>query len=140
MSLQILVPLVVVGVSLVVLAVYWLGLSRPARLGGEGQALERYGFDFPGANFDQVLITADRQAALLIGKAEVGLVEALGSKFITRRLAANTVIKVERNSDLEVAVGFADFTHGRAHYRFADLATADAAQAALNVVKEQVAA
>lgn len=95
MSLAILVPLVVVGVSLVVLAIHFSGLSRPARIGSDEEVRARYAYDYPLDTVQSMDVTTDRRAAFLAVEGGVlGIVESFGDGYVTERLAPGADIDI----------------------------------------------
>src|SRR5690606_4597471 len=89
MSLTLLVVIVVVGIAAVVLAVHLTGGSARAVLKDTEAAVRRFQDDFPGSRIDRVLLTADGSAAFLhIVPDRIGIVQAVGGKFLTRMVSA----------------------------------------------------
>lgn len=120
MSLEILVAMVVLGVSLVVATVAFSGLSKPARIAGEDAARRRLAVDFPDARFGEGVITADGKAAFFrCADGRVGLVYALGSRFVTRLVARDSVRRLERGEGAILFLQLDDFTFPRLRLEFA---------------------
>lgn len=111
MSLGLLVAMVVVGVSGVVLLVHLTGGSAPARLAGEAAARERFAFDFPDLGVRSVHLTRAGDAAFLaLEDGRVGIVQAIGGKFLTRLVAAGDLAGPPRSTDSTLALRLKDFT------------------------------
>jgi len=111
MPLEILGPLVVVGIALVVVIVHYSGISRTSGLDHEKQVLRVFNADYPGHNVVECVISTDRSSAFLLsGGKEIGLVESMGDKFITRLLEVGDIKRVERIGERGVNIRFADFT------------------------------
>lgn len=111
MSLGLLVAMVVVGVSGVVLIVHLTGGGAPARLAGEAAARERFAFDFPDPGVRSVHLTRAGEAAFLaLEDGRVGIVQAVGGKFLTRLVAASDLAGAPRATDSTLALRLRDFT------------------------------
>lgn len=126
MPLPVLIAVVSVGIGLVVLVVHLTGGSRIAEIANEDAALERFRIDFPEAEVTRCIISRDRRDAVLeLADGHVGLVHAVGSKFLTRfvnrgEMAASASAVEEGIVDLNTG----DITWPRAHMHFADNETA----------------
>jgi len=120
MSLTLLVAMVVVGVSGVVLIVHLTGGSRPARLADETAARARFALDFPDLDVRAVHPTAEGDAAFLaLGDGRVGIVQAVGSKFLTRVIAARDLAGAPRTTNATVMLRLRDFTWPGGVFTFA---------------------
>lgn len=117
MPLEILGPLVICGISLTVLAVYFSGVSKPAKLADQNAARAEFLKDYGDADINKTFLTSDNRAGFLMlsQKNTLGLVEAMGSQFLTRFLAPGDVAGVKLSGDL-LEVRFNDFTHKNQHY------------------------
>lgn len=126
MPLPVLIAVVSVGIGLVVLVVHLTGGSRIAEIANENAALERFRIDFPEVEVTRCIISRDRRDAVLcLTDGHVGLVHAVGSKFLTRfvnrgEMAASASAAEEGVVDLNTG----DITWPRAHMHFADNETA----------------
>jgi hypothetical protein len=126
LPLPVLVAIVGVGIALVVLVVHLTGGSRIAEIAGKGAAVERFRIDFPDVEVIRCIISSDRRDAVLeLSDGHVGLVHAIGSKYLTRfvnrgEMAAMPSAKEEGVVDLYTG----DITWPRAHMHFADNETA----------------
>lgn len=126
MSLPVLAMLVVVGISLIVLAIHLTGGGRLAVLDGEDHARAIFAADHPDQHASRVDVTADRRSAFLhLERGRSGLVHAMGLKFLTRVYAPGEVGTVTRDGDRALVVRSTDFTFGGGHFAFADAGTAD---------------
>lgn len=120
MSLAILVPMVVVGVSLVIAAVHFSGLSRPARIGGDEAVRARYALDYPLDTVSSVEITADRRAAFLaLRDSAAGIVECFGDRYVTERVTSGDLATVARQG-VELELKSRDITWSGGMYVFDD--------------------
>lgn len=137
MSLTLLVFIVVAGIAAVVVAVHMTGGSVRAKLDGEEAARLRFADDFPDLVPASVWLTRDRCAAIIgLNDGRVGIVHALGGKFLTRLVAAGDLIGTPRASNSAVAVRLRDFTwHGGA-FAFADTEEARAVEAAFAALRK----
>ena len=111
MSLTLLVVIVVVGIAAVVLAVHMTGGSSRAVLQDADAAVRRFQEDFPDARIDHVLLTADGSAAFLrIVPGRIGVVQAVGGRFLTRMVSTADLASRPRATGSEITVRFRDFT------------------------------
>jgi len=118
-SLAVLAALVAVGVGLIVAAIHFTGGSRSASVASADAARERFAIDYPRERSTTVEITADRRSAFLaLAGGRVGLVHAVGAKFLTRLLGPGDVDAVEIRDDRTLIVCFTDFTFPRARCTF----------------------
>lgn len=117
MPLEMLGPLVVCGISLTVLAVYFSGISKPAKLADSSEAKTEFLIDYADVGIKNTILTADKSAGFLMldQKNTVGLVEAMGSEFLTRLLSVGDIAGLDL-SDGKLNVRFNDFTHKRHSY------------------------
>lgn len=136
MPLEILGPLVICGISLTVLAVYLSGISKPAKLADNGEAKTEFLLDYADATIKNTILTADKSAGFLMfdRKNTVGLVEAMGSEFLTRLLSAGDIAGLEL-SEGKLNVRFNDFTHKRHSYTIENPKDATAVHDALMALK-----
>lgn len=123
MSLAILVPLVIVGVSLVIATIHFSGLSKRARIEDEAAARARYAFDYPLDHVASVDLTGDRRAAfLMLADGAVGIVQCFGDRYVTERLLAGGSARVDMQ-DGALAIAGTDLTWAGGIYRFDDAET-----------------
>lgn len=136
MPLEILGPLVICGIGLTVLAVYFSGISKPAKLAGNAEANALFLRDYSDATVTRTIMLSDKSAAFLLLDQDkaVGLVEAMGSGFLTRLLTFNDVAEITIKSDL-LAVKFNDFTHKSQSYVIENSNEAITVQNALMALK-----
>lgn len=100
MPLEILAIMVVAGLSLVIAAVHFSGLSHVARFDGDDQAINRFNEDYPDEKVCSVFIAAGNKTAFLeLADGRTGLVQAVGDRFLTRVInrAAVAEAKADRN-------------------------------------------
>ncbi|HRP78458.1 MAG TPA: hypothetical protein PL183_05060 [Aquamicrobium sp.] len=127
MSLTLLVAMVVAGVSGVVLVVHLTGGSRRARLEDEAAARARFGLDFPDLAVEAVHLTAAADAAFLaLGDGRVGIVQAIGDRFLTRVVAARDLAGAPQVTGATLRLRLKDFTWKGGAFTFADEEAADA--------------
>ena len=126
MPLPVLVAVVTCGIALIVLMVHVTGGSRPAAIGSEQDALDRFAIDYPEVAISRCILSADRRDAVLeTDDGHVGLVHAIGSKYLTRfvnrgEMAASP--SVEKSGAVDLDTG--DITWPRAELHFDDDETA----------------
>ncbi|MFK5977333.1 MAG: hypothetical protein QM488_00405 [Rhizobiaceae bacterium] len=117
MPLEILGPLVICGITFMVLVVYLSGISIPAKLTNEAEADTAFLLDYADARIENTILTGDKSAGFLLlnSKNTVGLVEAMGSEFLTRLLSKGDIIGLELSGH-RLNVRYNDFTHKRHSY------------------------
>lgn len=117
MPLEILGPMVICGITLTVLAVYFSGISKPAKLADNAEAKTEFLMDYADASVKTTILTTDKSAGFLMLKQKntIGLVEAMGSEFLTRLLSPGDIAGLEL-SEGKLNVRFNDFTHKRHSY------------------------
>lgn len=124
MSLAILVPLVIVGVSLVIATIHLSGLSKRARIEDDAAARTRYAFDYPLDDVALVDLTSDGRAAFLtLADGAIGIVQCFGDRYVTERLVADGSVRVDVR-DGALAIAGPDMTWAGGIYRFGDAETA----------------
>jgi hypothetical protein len=119
MPLEILAIMVVAGLSLVIGAVHFSGMSRPARIGDAEAARARFLLDYPGEHTGEVAISDDgRVAFIALDGGRTGLVHAIGARFVTRILQPLSVKEVRCDESGGLALRLTDFTlpAERAHF------------------------
>lgn len=132
MSLGLLVVMVVVGVSGVVLIVHLTGGSRRARLADEAAARARFGVDYPDLAIVAVHLTKEGDAAFLaLNDGRVGIVAAIGDRFLTRLIATHDLAGAPRVSGATLALRLRDFTWPGGTFTFAGEEEAGAVAALL---------
>jgi hypothetical protein len=86
--IHLLLPSILIGVTLVMLATWFAGERADAVL-DEATATHRFLVDYPGASVQRVELSQDRRAALLSTADDVtGVVFAVGARFATRTVDA----------------------------------------------------
>lgn len=121
MPLEIFALITPLGIALIVLIIRYSGLSKTARLKGSKNAIEIFHRDFAGENVcDVTIITSDQSAAFIEmeNSVQLGFVEAIGDRFITRLLGSNDIASFEQYSENGLSVMFHDFTHPKGQYEF----------------------
>ncbi|MCO5158223.1 MAG: hypothetical protein M9945_15985 [Aquamicrobium sp.] len=120
MSLGLLVAMVVIGVSGVVLLVHLTGGSRRARLADEAAARARFGVDYPDPAIVAVHLTQDGDAAFLaLDDGRVGIVAAVGDRFLTRLVGAADLAGAPRVAGATLMLRLRDFTWPGGAFTFA---------------------
>ena len=111
MPLYVLAILVVTGVALIVAVVHFAGGSAAVEPIDEQSALDRFALDFPNCEIERVVVSSDREAALLFlkGARETGLVQRMGRRSLTRMLTAEMLKNVDE-SDAGLRLHLKDFT------------------------------
>lgn len=85
MSLTLLVVMVVAGITAIVVAVHLTGGTRTAALEDAEAARRRFADDFAEIPVRQAWLTEDRRTAFMaLEDGRIGLVAALGDRFLTR--------------------------------------------------------
>lgn len=126
MSLPVLAALVVIGVGMIVAAIHFTGGSRGASLDTPEAARERFAIDFPSLAIGRTHVTIDRRSAFLeVADGRVGLVHAVGAKFLTRLYGPVDVTSLRRSGESAVLIRFSDFTFPGARFEFENSADAD---------------
>ena len=129
MPLEILATIVPIGIIVVVLVVRYSGLSKSANLLNGADACNIFLKDFPGLPVSQnVILTKNHEAAFI--KIDdfraLGLVEAIGDRYITRIFKSNDIASFDQPDPLALTIRYNEFTHPRSNYLFdapADLST-----------------
>ena len=126
MPLTVLVAVVAGGIALVVLAVHLSGGSRVAEIADADAALDRFRMDYPEVEALRCILSSDRRDAVLeLADGHVGLVHAIGSKYLTRFVTRGEMAAVASAAEAGgVDLDTGDITWPRAHMRFADSETA----------------
>jgi len=126
MSLPVLAALVVIGVGMIVAAIHFTGGSRAASLDTPDAARGRFAIDYPNLAIGRVHVTLDRRSAFLeVADGGVGLVHAIGAKFLTRLYGPADVTSLRRSGQSAILVRFSDFTFPGARFEFENSADAD---------------
>lgn len=126
MSLPVLAALVVVGVGMIVAAIHFTGGSRGASLDTPGAARERFAIDFPNLAIGRTHVTLDRRSAFLeLADGRIGLVHAVGARFLTRLYGPMDVASLRRSGPSAILIRFSDFTFPGARFEFENAADAD---------------
>lgn len=131
MPLEIFAIIVPLGIAFIVLVVKFTGLSKTASLADDREAIAVFESDYAGEKHgSQALLTSDHSTAFIPmeSAAQLGLVEAMGDRFITRLLYRNDVGKCERASNTELNIKFNDFTHPSGKYVFGNSDDAERAE------------
>ena len=132
MSLPVLAALVVVGVGLIVALIHFTGGSRKASIANGDAARERFAVDYPNIEVRDVHLTADHRSAFLeTADGRIGLVHAIGVKFLTRLLVPADVASMRRNGETSLLLRFPDFTFAGARFEFESAEVADRVAEAL---------
>lgn len=126
MSLPILAALVVIGVGMIVAAIHFTGGSRAASIDTAEAAVERFAIDYPDLSIGRTHVTLDRRSAILeVADSRVGLVHAVGAKFLTRLYGPADVTSLRRSGQSAILIRFSDFTFPGARFEFATAEDAD---------------
>ena len=126
MSLPVLAALVVIGVGMIVAAIHFTGGSRGASLDTPDVARARFAIDFPNRAIGRTHVTLDRRSAFLeLADGRVGLVHAVGAKFLTRLYGPVDVTSLRRSGQSAILIRFSDFTFPGARFEFESSTDAD---------------
>lgn len=127
MSLTLLAIMVPVGIGLITLAVHLTGGSRRAALADTAAAGTRFARDHPDLAVDAAFLTADGYTAFLaLRDGRIGVVQSIGSKFLTRVVAASDIAAAPVSDGNRLTLHFRDVTWRGGVYVFSDPATASA--------------
>lgn len=130
MSLGLLVVMVVVGVSGVVLIVHLTGGSKRARLADEAAARARFGVDYPDCGVTAIHLTKEGDAAFLaLDDGRIGIVAAIGDRFLTRLVAMHDLAGAPCVSGAMLSLPLRDFTWPGGTFTFAGEDEAQAVEA-----------
>ncbi|MEM9278637.1 MAG: hypothetical protein AAGA76_08690 [Pseudomonadota bacterium] len=124
MPLYILVPMILVGLPLVIVLVYWTTRDRKSEPLYAETAKERFLRDFPNFRIKEVMISDHGNSALVFSGqgGETGLVYEIGKNHLTRLLDEHTIIKVEETkAGIDLYVN--DFTLKKISLPFSDVET-----------------
>jgi hypothetical protein len=125
MPLEILAVMVVAGLALVIGAVHFSGMSRPARIGDAEVARARFLVDYPGEQTGEIAVSDDGRAAFIaLGGGRTGLVHAIGARYVTRILQPQAVRAVNCDGSGGLALRLRDFTLPAEHAKFASASDA----------------
>lgn len=127
MPLEILGPLVIGGITLTVLVVYFSGISKVVILADVAAVQQEFLKDYGDALIEQTFLTSNNMAGFLKLRRDdsVGLVEVMGDRYITRILLPGDVVDLQQSSD-RLDIRFNDFTHNEQSYTIEDENTAKA--------------
>ncbi len=121
MPLEIFALITPLGIALIVLIVRYCGLSKTARIKDRNNATEIFHRDFAGENVsDTTIISIDQSVAFIkMDKSgQLGFVEAIGDRFITRLLGSKDIASFEKFGENGLSISFHDFTHPKGRYEF----------------------
>lgn len=125
MPLEFLLVLVVGGVSLIVVAVQYSGISRPFRLGSEAEAREAFVLRNEDERPAACILSRDGRAAFLkLDNGRTGVISAMGSKYVTRVFGPEDIRSVACDGNGGMVVRYRDFTYPFGRYRMADAESA----------------
>lgn len=134
MPLEILALLVVAGVGGIVLAIHLTGGTITAAFDSEASARRRFAEDFPGVEAGSVLLTANRQAAVLdLPGGAAGIVYAIGDRFLTRYLDSGAQYTAGPAGDATISLRLDDISWRGGDFTFASVAERDKALALLRI-------
>lgn len=126
MSLPVLAALVVIGVGMIVAAIHFTGGSRGASIEKPEDARERFAIDYPNMAIVRTHVTLDRRSAFLeTADGDMGLVHAVGARFLTRLYRPADVASLRRSGETAILIRFSDFTFPGARFEFESPVDAD---------------
>ena len=124
MSLPILVAVVGIGIAAIVIAVHLMGGTVVAEFTSPDEAIVRFRIDYPEANVAACHISRNRRDAVLeLADGHVGLVHAIGSKYLTRSIRGGEMA-TRATGKGTVEIDTHDITWPRARMEFEDQETA----------------
>lgn len=129
MNLVLLATVVAAGIVLVVIVVHLTGGTRRATFPDTKAAADRFALDFPDLRPSAVYLTQDGSCAFLeLPNSRVGVVYAVGDKFLTRLIGNSDLAGAPRASAHTVSLRLRDFTWSGGDFVFADVLTAYAVE------------
>ena len=111
MPLEVLLPMVVVGIAGITLILHVLGLSRPARLADEAEARAAWLDEFAEDKPMTVTLSRDGRAALVKTSRGRGVVWPMGADTTARYLDGARVLHTQRGLRIDLP----DYTAPRIH-------------------------
>lgn len=120
MPLEILVIMVVAGVSLIVAVVAFSGLSHTARFDDEDHARRLLTEEFPDATFGEGIVSGDGRAAFFrCGNDRIAVAAGMGDRYVLRLFERKAVRPFAVKGDGAAKIRFDDFTFPALRVRFA---------------------
>ncbi|WP_422033130.1 hypothetical protein [Roseovarius sp.] len=116
MPLQILLPMVVIGIAGIVVLLHMLGRSELARLEDDDAARRAWLREYPGTPPARVILSHDRHAALIESARGAGVVWPMGMDTTARFLRGATI----RRTKDGLCIDLPDFTAPRIRLRLND--------------------
>lgn len=117
MPLEILAPMVVLGIAFAVILVRFSGLSHRASLANKSQVREILTIDYPEESIHEIHLQKDGRTALATFESgKVGTINVMGAKFLTRKFSKGDVVSVTRTGNEGITARFNDFTHPREEF------------------------
>lgn len=117
--LPILLGLVVGGLTVTTAALHWMGWSETATLESAEAAAARFALDHPDHTVAEVVLADDGSAALLALEAGgIGLVTAMGDRFVVRTLQRGSLSSVHSDPG-QLILRLTDIAFPRARFRLA---------------------
>ena len=123
MPLELFALITPLGIALIVLIIRYSGLSKTVQIGNSGNAIKLFLQDHGGENVSgTAIISMDKRAAFIEmdTPGQIGFVEAIGDRFITRLLGAGDIASFEQLDGNGLSVRFHDFTHPKGQYEFSN--------------------
>jgi len=99
MSLLLLGALVIGGILGVVVLVHSFGWTGGAGFEDEAEVQRRFAMDYPDGRVDRVVLSADRNAAILQTEHGAGVVMRFGRGALTRQFAKGDLREVREQAD-----------------------------------------
>jgi hypothetical protein len=124
LPLPILVAVVGIGIAAIVIAVHLMGGTAVAEFTSSDEAIDRFRIDYPETNVVACHISRNRRDAVLeLADGHVGLVHAIGSKYLTRSIRGGEMAARSTETGT-VEIDTHDITWPRARMEFEDQETA----------------
>ena len=124
MPLPILVAVVGIGIAAIIIAVHLMGGTVVAEFTSLDEAIDRFRIDYPEAKVAACHISKKRRDAVLeLADGHVGLVHAIGSKYLTRLIRGGQMAARATGTGT-VEIDTHDITWPRARMEFEDQETA----------------
>ncbi len=115
--LPVLLGLVVGGLTVTTAPLHWMGWSETATLESAEAAAARFALDYPDHTVTEVVLADDAAAALLALEAgAIGLVAAVGDRFVVRTLQRGSLSAVH-SDPAQLLLHLSDIAFPRARIR-----------------------
>lgn len=126
MSILVLVIVVAVGITGIVVAVHATGGTTTVRLANGDAAIKRFHEDFEAEAIKAVVLSSDHETAFLwLENNRIGIVHAIGDRYLTRIVEAKDIRGIELTGESSLVLGLRDMTWRGGTFVFDDADTAE---------------